>query len=60
MISINLSIQQVLHVNPNAIQQNNFTGNLGCAGDTTTFFVYKEAKQTILNFSQETERVFWT
>ena len=58
MISINLSIQQVLHVNPNAIQQNNFTGNLGCAGDTTTFFVYKEAKQTILNFSQETERVF--
>ena len=50
MISIDLIIQQALHVNPNAIQQNKFTGNLGCAGDTTTFFVYKEAKETILNF----------
>ena len=28
------------------------------AQETIIFFVYKEAKETILNFSQGTERVF--
>ena len=44
MISMDLIIQQVIDFNPNATQQNNFTENLGCAGGTIIFFIYKEAK----------------
>ena len=44
MISMDLIIQQVIDFNPNATQQNNFTENLGCVGDTIIFFIYKEAK----------------
>ena len=39
------------------IQQNNFTGNLDWAGNTTMFFIIEEAKETILDFSQGTVRV---
>ena len=58
MISMDLIIQQVIDFNPNATQQNNFTENLGCAGDTIIFFIYKEAKQAISNFSEGTEKAF--
>ena len=44
MISIDLSIQQVLDVNPSTTQQNDFTKNLDCAEDTTITLAYKEAK----------------
>ena len=51
MIVINLSKQQMLNFDPKAIQQINFTANLGTAGNTTIFFFIEEAKETISNFS---------
>ena len=57
MIAINLSKQQDLDADPRAIQRVNFTGNLDCAGNTTMFFIYEEAKEMALDFSQRTIRV---
>ena len=45
MIAIGLSKQQVLHVDPKAIQQINFTANLDRAGSTTIFFNIEEPKE---------------
>ena len=41
------------------LQQINFTGNLAGEGNanTTIFFIIEEAKETILDFSQETMKV---
>ena len=36
----------------------NFTANLDRAGNTT-FFIIEEAKETVLDFSQETVKVLW-
>ena len=46
MIAIDLSKQQALDVDPKAIQQINFTGNLPRDEneDTTIFFLIKEEK----------------
>ena len=44
IIVIDLSKQQVLDVDPRAIQQINFTANLDRAGDTTMFLIIEEAK----------------
>ena len=49
-IAIDLSRQQELDADPRAIQQINFTANLGRSGNTTIFFIIGEAKETILNF----------
>ena len=57
MIAIDLSNQQVLDVDPRAIQQINFTANLDRAGNTTMFFIIEEAKETVLDFSQGTVKV---
>ena len=57
MIAIDLSKQQALDANPRAIQQINFTANLDRAGNTTMFFIIEEAKETVLDFSQETVKV---
>ena len=57
MIAIDLSKQQVVDVDLRAIQQINFTINLDRAGNTTMFFIIKEAKETILDFSQGTAKV---
>ena len=54
MIAIDLSKQQALQADPKAMQQINFTGNLDRAGNTTTFFIIKEANKTIRDFSQGT------
>ena len=59
MIAIDLSKQQVLDADPRAIQQINFTANLDRDGNTTMFFIIEEAKETVLNFSQGTVKVFW-
>ena len=56
MIAIDLSKQQELNSNPNAIQQINFTGNL--EQQAKTFFITKEGKETVLDFSQGTVKVF--
>ena len=58
MIAIDLSKQQALDADPRAIQQINFTANLDRAGNTTMFFIIEEAKETVLEFSQETAKAF--
>ena len=59
IIAIDLSKQQVLDADPKATQQINFTGNLGVTlvTNTTMFFITKEAKETILDFSQGTVKM---
>ena len=52
MIAVDLSKQQVLDADPTAIQQINFTANLDRVGNTRVYFIIKEAKETILEFSQ--------
>ena len=58
MIAIGLS-KQVLDADPRAIQQINFIANLNRAGYITMFFITKEAKETILDFSPGTVKVLW-
>ena len=57
MIAVDLSKQQALDADPKAIQQINFTANLGRAGNTRIYFVLEEAKETVLDFSQGTVKV---
>ena len=57
MIAIDLSKQQELDSDPKTIQQINFTGNL--ESQSTIFFIIEEAKETVLDFSQEIVKVFW-
>ena len=57
MIAIDLSKQQALDVYPTAIQQITFAANLDRTGNTTMFFIIKEAKETVLDFSQGTVKV---
>ena len=59
MIAIDLSKQQALDADQRAIQQINFTANLDRAGNTTIFFIVEKAKETFLDFSQGTIKVFW-
>ena len=58
MIAIDLSQQQALDTVLKPKQQINFTGNLDWAAGATTFFIIEEAKETVLNFSQETVKLF--
>ena len=51
MIAIDLSKQQALDADSRAVQQTNFTENLDGDGNTTTFFIIEEAKETVLDFS---------
>ena len=53
MIAIDLSKQQALDTDPRAFQQINFTTNLDRDGNMTMFFITEEAKETLLDFSQE-------
>ena len=58
MIAIDSSKQQqTLDADPKPMQQINFTGNLDRDGNTATFFIIEEAKETILDFSQGTFKV---
>ena len=57
MIAIDLRKPQVLDAEPRAIQQINFTANLDRGGNTTMFSIIEEAKETVLDFSQETVKV---
>ena len=56
MIATDLSKQQALDADPEAIQQINFTGNL--EEKSTIFFIIEEAKETVLNFPQGTVKIF--
>ena len=57
MIAIDLSRQQASDAYPRVNQQINFTVNLDRAGNTRICFILEEAKETILDFSQETVKV---
>ena len=57
VIAIDLSKQQALDADPKSIQQINFTTYLDRAGNTRIFFILEEAKETVLDFSQETVNV---
>ena len=52
MITIDLSKQQALDGDPEAIQQISFTANLDRQRNTIMFFIIEEVKETILDFSQ--------
>ena len=56
---MDLSKQQALDPDSKVIQENNFTPTLDQAESTARFFIIKEAKKTILDFSQRTAKVFW-
>ena len=49
-MQIDLSQQQKLHADPEAIQQNNFTGNI--EKEWSMFFIIEEVKETVLDFSK--------
>ena len=57
MIIVDLSKQQALDADPNAIQQINFTANLDRTGNARIYFILEEAKETVLGLSQETVKV---
>ena len=57
IIAIDLSKQQTLDSDPGAIEQINFTANLDRASNTRIYFILKEAKETILDFSQGNVKV---
>ena len=57
MIAVDLSKQQALDADPRAIQQISFTANLDRAGNTRVYFILKKAKETVLDFSQETVKI---
>ena len=57
MIAIDITKQQELDADPRAIQQINFTATL--ADGATVFFIIKEVKETVLDFSQGTGKVSW-
>ena len=52
MTAVDLSKQQALDADPRAIHQINFTANLDRDGNTTTFFIIEEAKETVLSSYQ--------
>ena len=58
MIAIDLSKQQALDDDPRAIQQINFTENLDRVGNTRIYLLFEEAKEAVLDFSQETVKLF--
>ena len=57
MIAIDLSKQQALDADPEAIEQINFTRTLDGANIRVMFFIIEEPKETILDFSQWTVTV---
>ena len=60
MIAVDSRKQQALDADPISNQQINFTANLDRVGNTGIYFIIEEveeAKETILDFSQETVKV---
>ena len=52
MIAVDLSKQQALDADPRANQKINFTANLDRARNTRIYFIFEEAKETKLDFSE--------
>ena len=53
MIAVDLSKQQALNEDPQAIQQINFIANLDRANNTKIYFNLEEAKETVFEFYKE-------
>ena len=53
MITVDLNKEQVLDVDPKAIQQIDFTPNLDRAGNTRIYFILEEAKKMSQTFHKE-------
>ena len=58
MIAIDLCKQQALNIDSRPVQQINFIANLDRAEKTTMFFIIDEAKETFLDFSERTVKVY--
>ena len=58
LTAIDLSKQEALAADSKAIKQINFTGNLVLNVGATMFFIIEETKETVLDFSQGTVKVF--
>ena len=58
MTAVDLRKQQTLDINPKAIQQIIFTGNLDQDRNTTMFFIIEETNIATLDFSEETMKFF--
>ena len=54
MVAVDLSKQQEIDAHPKGIQQINFMANLEGAGNTRFYFILKEPKGTVFEFSQGT------
>ena len=59
MIAIKLNRQQAHDADSKAEQQINFSANKDRKKNTTMFFIIKEMKKIILDFSQGTVKVLW-
>ena len=57
MIAADLSKQQLVDADPQAIQQINFTANLDTLGCTWIYSILEEAKETVFEFSRGTVKV---
>ena len=57
MIPIDLGKQHALDADPKEIQPINFAVNLIQWGNVTMFFIIKEEKETVFNFSQGSVKV---
>ena len=59
LIARDLSKQRKLDVDPKAMQQINFIGNLDRGERAALFFIIEEAKETLLDYSKQTVKVLW-
>ena len=59
LIARDLSKQHKLDVDPKAMQQINFIGNLDRGEGAALFFIIEEAKETLLDYSKQTVKVLW-
>ena len=57
MIATDLSKQEALDADPEAMQQINFTGNLDRVEGATMLFIIAEVKETVSDFLQGTVKV---
>ena len=59
LIAADLSKQQKLDTHLKTIQQINFAENLDRAEGSTIFLIIEEAKEAVLEFSEEAVKVLW-
>ena len=57
MVAIDLSKQKVLHGDPRASQQINFTGNLNRAGNTTMFHSSRSKRNCLKLFTRNCKSI---